>query len=342
MRERTFVKTCAALITLVLCGGLLTGCASMMFGPLDCEPAQGSSEAPTKDMTVEQLQAYGKCDEDGGFNTSAGSFGLKDDYPWKSVGMNSFNAKTRYYGWNCTDFVAWRINRDAGVSYSQAKAGHLKYRWGNLTPRGGNGAQWGNAGNMKGWKRVSKAVVGDIIAVKHGGIMGSSTAYPGHVAYVGAVASDGSIITENYGVRAGGYFKISATAAQIKSYVSKHWIVVMHNPKNTGITPGGSSGATQSVVAAKSYAKGKVGGGKQFTCLVKLWTRESGWRYNAENKSSGAYGIPQALPGRKMAASGKDWKTNAVTQINWGLKYIRSRYSSPCGAWAHSEAKGWY
>jgi hypothetical protein len=80
----------------------------------------------------------------------------------------------------------------------------------------------------------------------------------------------------------------------------------------------------------------------QMACLNKLWTRESGWNHKAENKSSGAYGIPQALPGDKMAKYGDDWRTNPATQIKWGLEYIENRYDTPCGAWQHSEAKGWY
>jgi hypothetical protein len=80
----------------------------------------------------------------------------------------------------------------------------------------------------------------------------------------------------------------------------------------------------------------------QFPCLDKLWKRESGWNHRASNSSSGAYGIPQALPGSKMASEGSDWKTNAATQIEWGLGYIEGRYNSPCGAWSHSESVGWY
>ena len=80
----------------------------------------------------------------------------------------------------------------------------------------------------------------------------------------------------------------------------------------------------------------------QFPCLDKLWKKESGWNYRAENRSSGAYGIPQALPGKKMASEGADWKTNPATQIKWGLGYIKGRYDTPCGAWAHSEAVGSY
>ncbi len=79
----------------------------------------------------------------------------------------------------------------------------------------------------------------------------------------------------------------------------------------------------------------------QFGCLDDLWTEESGWRYNAENPS-GAYGIPQALPGSKMASAGPDWETDPTTQIKWGLGYIKEEYGTPCGAWAHEEAYGWY
>jgi hypothetical protein len=80
----------------------------------------------------------------------------------------------------------------------------------------------------------------------------------------------------------------------------------------------------------------------QMPCLDKLWTRESQWTTTSENKSSGAYGIPQALPGDKMAVYGSDWRTNAVPQIKWGLNYIKSRYGDPCTAWAHSQSTGWY
>ena len=83
-------------------------------------------------------------------------------------------------------------------------------------------------------------------------------------------------------------------------------------------------------------------GADQFNCLVSLWNRESGWNVYAHNTSSGAYGIPQSLPGEKMASAGADWQTNPTTQIIWGLGYIEGRYGSPCGAWAHSEDKGWY
>ncbi len=79
----------------------------------------------------------------------------------------------------------------------------------------------------------------------------------------------------------------------------------------------------------------------QYGCLDNIYSRESGWRYNAWN-ASGAYGIPQALPGSKMASAGSDWMTNPATQISWGLGYIKSSYGSPCNAWAFWQGHGWY
>ena len=79
-----------------------------------------------------------------------------------------------------------------------------------------------------------------------------------------------------------------------------------------------------------------------FNALVKLWNRESGWNPNSRNSSSGAYGIPQALPASKMASAGSDYMSNYKTQINWGLSYISSRYGSPSSAWSYFQSNGWY
>jgi len=79
----------------------------------------------------------------------------------------------------------------------------------------------------------------------------------------------------------------------------------------------------------------------QYSCLVNLWKKESGWRVTAGH-ASGAYGIPQAYPGTKMKSAGKDWRKGATTQITWGLKYIKKRYKTPCGAWSHWKRTHWY
>ena len=99
-------------------------------------------------------------------------------------------------------------------------------------------------------------------------------------------------------------------------------------------------GTAQAV--AWEMLQGMGWGQDQFDCLVALWNRESGWNVYAHNASSGAYGIPQALPGDKMASAGADWATNPATQVSWGLSYIAGRYATPCGAWEHSETVGWY
>ncbi|MHB1008321.1 MAG: aggregation-promoting factor C-terminal-like domain-containing protein [Propionibacteriaceae bacterium] len=94
---------------------------------------------------------------------------------------------------------------------------------------------------------------------------------------------------------------------------------------------------------ARQIMASKYGwGDSQFQCFNNIIMNESGWKATATNPSSGAYGIPQALPGSKMATAGADWRTNPATQITWALGYVQSRYSTPCGAWSFKSAHGWY
>ncbi len=102
----------------------------------------------------------------------------------------------------------------------------------------------------------------------------------------------------------------------------------------------GTPTSAQSIARSMMLQKYGWGDG-EFSCLVQMWNNESGWRTNALNPS-GAYGIPQSLPGSKMAAAGPDWQTNAATQISWGLQYIASRYGTPCGAWGFWQAHNYY
>ena len=100
-------------------------------------------------------------------------------------------------------------------------------------------------------------------------------------------------------------------------------------------------------VGAKKVAKSIMfteyaWGADQFTCLNRLWTKESHWNYRSHNKRSGAHGIPQALPATRMDSISTDWRTNPVTQIRWGLRYIEARYTSPCGAWAKFKRSRYY
>ncbi|WP_233257504.1 ubiquitin-like domain-containing protein [Promicromonospora sp. AC04] len=102
------------------------------------------------------------------------------------------------------------------------------------------------------------------------------------------------------------------------------------------VDPGSARALGQAMAAERGW------GADEFSCLDQLWQKESGWRWNADNPSSEAYGIAQANPGSKMATVGSDWLTNPATQIEWGLGYISGRYGTPCGAWAHSVEIGWY
>jgi hypothetical protein len=101
-----------------------------------------------------------------------------------------------------------------------------------------------------------------------------------------------------------------------------------------------SGGSPRSIARAMVADRGWSS--SQFSCLDRLWQKESNWRVTATNPSSGAYGIPQSLPGRKMSSAGSDWRTNPATQIKWGLGYIADRYGTPCGAWSHSQSNNWY
>ncbi|WP_152631181.1 lytic transglycosylase domain-containing protein [Agreia bicolorata] len=100
--------------------------------------------------------------------------------------------------------------------------------------------------------------------------------------------------------------------------------------------PGSAQAIAAQMVADRGWPS------TEYDCLYSLWSKESGWRYNAYNASSGAYGIPQSLPGNKMASVADDWETNPATQITWGLNYITARYQTPCGAWAESEENNSY
>jgi hypothetical protein len=107
--------------------------------------------------------------------------------------------------------------------------------------------------------------------------------------------------------------------------------------KRLANTPDGAR-ATARTMMAQKYGWGDG----EFQCLSSLWQKESGWSYTAYNPGGGATGIPQALPGSKMASAGSDWQTNAATQIRWGLDYIARSYGTPCSAWSHSQAMNWY
>jgi hypothetical protein len=122
------------------------------------------------------------------------------------------------------------------------------------------------------------------------------------------------------------------------------------NTASSSQTTGGTGVATLAApanpTAAQATAKAMLASfgfaSSQWSCLYSLWERESTWNVYAENAASGAYGIPQSLPGDKMASAGPDWQTNAATQIRWGLGYIKQVYGTPCGAWQNEVNAGFY
>ena len=133
---------------------------------------------------------------------------------------------------------------------------------------------------------------------------------------------------------------LSAVSARTKA---RHVVIASTLAVAVGASVASCSPPSTPITLAKNimFSYG-WGNDQQFNCLNSLWERESGWNTFAANPYSGAYGIPQALPGSKMASAGADWRTDAATQIRWGLSYIAADYGTPCGAWAHSQATGWY
>ena len=166
--------------------------------------------------------------------------------------------------------------------------------------------------------------------------------------YSGATASSSYRPADRFGGEAVQGFAVDGDVAAAS--VASEGYLVEKKPEPAPEPAEAAGWAPPAVVpdpgSAQAYAAGAVAArgwpAAEFDCLVALWNKESGWRVNAMNPSSGAYGIPQALPGSKMATAGADWATNAATQIEWGLGYIQARYGTPCGAWGHSQSVGWY
>lgn len=144
----------------------------------------------------------------------------------------------------------------------------------------------------------------------------------------------------------GGVFDASAISPDVITPITGFSTFGPSVSQSSGNTVDAQLSQDSSIAEIQQYAHDKViamGWTEQdFQNLVLLWNRESGWRWNADNPTSDAYGIPQALPGSKMASAGADWATNPKTQVDWGLQYIQQRYGSPTAAWSHSQATGWY
>ena len=133
--------------------------------------------------------------------------------------------------------------------------------------------------------------------------------------------------------------KLKAAAKAAAKKAAEEKAALERALRNRGYTPG----TTDPREIARQIMKNKYGyDAGDFTCFDNIIMRESKWRINATNPSSGAYGIPQALPGSKMASAGSDWRTNPATQIIWAIGYMKDRYGSPCQAWSFKRSHGWY
>jgi hypothetical protein len=156
------------------------------------------------------------------------------------------------------------------------------------------------------------------------------------------LTATGSAVAE---VRAAGPAGEEQTFASLSEYATdagRDKFKVTELEVASGAPAAGKPDPGSAKAVARSMLEDRGWGDDEYDCLVDLWQKESQWNVYAYNAASDAYGIPQALPGKKMASAGSDWETSAKTQIKWGLGYISGRYKTPCGAWETSEDQGWY
>jgi hypothetical protein len=202
-------------------------------------------------------------------------------------------------------------------------------------------------------RRLRHAVTGVALAVLAVGAGGVSATVPEHQPTEDRAAA---VLADADRARAGG----GVGATEVAAEVSKRIRIASRSAGRAAEVPvkravltrasrsGGQVAGSEDLRSAdpRAVARAMLAefgfGADQFSCLESLWEKESGWDPYAENPSSGAYGIPQSLPGPKMASAGADWAENPATQIRWGLGYIQDRYGSPCSAWGHSQANNWY
>lgn len=343
--SRRLVKRVAACVA--ACCVTLTVCAC---SPLDvlaylagCESSSSTTTASSSSVAVDS--ASGEWTELLGKTMSQ----LTAAYPSEASACSSYD-----YGFQCTWWACVR----------QRMLGHdIGRQW-------GNGQDWGASAQAAGWQQG--AAVGGI-AVFKAGAAGSSAIY-GHVAVIEQIDGDtlhiseggtgfGSVHTRTFSVSnppagvtywhptsssgssssSGG----STTTAGSDDSASSSWTCDASSSTVTVDYDGDGTHATPS--EAQAIAKQMIASGYKdwdndddWQALVWIWNHESGWRWDAENASSGAYGIPQSLPGSKMASAGDDWKDNAATQIKWGLNYISERYGSPSKAKQFWLSHNWY
>ncbi len=190
---------------------------------------------------------------------------------------------------------------------------------------------------MAGSTVVTAAVASGVVALWPSAAPGLSVASSLTAARASsALQTDGQLQPDGSGMLASQVYIAKADSAQARQLAARQAAAASSAPPASSAPSGSPQQIAMGMLGSYGWSS------SQFSCLDSLWNQESGWNVAASNSSSGAYGIPQALPGSKMASAGPDWQTNAATQIRWGLGYIQGTYGSPCSAWAHEQADGWY
>lgn len=277
-------------------------------------PHWGVNDIGTAGMTV-RAYAKGKVLHAGPFSNGSYSPGSTIDL------LHSNGGKTRYahlqgYRVETGDLVS------AGEKLGTSGSDHLHFEWTGMPSltqreRGGK-VPWLKKGGLL--KVVKDGLDGKVLKLPEGVVSGFTNTQLGEVVDI--------------------YSKLGATAA---NNVASTVDVPAGVDTSSAVAGMKSKSPAAAMAFAKAFMMSKYNwGAVEFAALEKLWNKESGWSWSADNPTSDAYGIPQSLPGDKMASAGADWKTNPETQIKWGLNYIKSRYGNPTKAWGHSVDTGWY
>lgn len=344
MRARDAVRRLASMVALVCVTLVVGGCSpvDVLAFLAGCQPASGDGSSGT----VQASTASGEWTSLVGMTMGQ----IQNKWPEHSAYCSSYGP-----GFQCTWWACMR----------QRALGHqVGQYW-------GNGNQWDSSAQAAGW--VQGAQAGGIVSFEGGVVYGgiSTSALYGHVAVVEQVDGDTVHITEG----GTGFGKVHTTTLSASNPPQgiTYWhpadgsgTVSVSHADDTGqgevaaawtcdadstdvMVDYEGDGVHATPAEAQSIARQMIASGyktwdneNDWQALVWIWDHESGWRWNADNPSSDAYGIPQALPGSKMASAGDDWKDNAATQIKWGLDYIKGRYGSPSQAKQFWLTHNWY
>ena len=214
--------------------------------------------------------------------------------------------------------------------------------------RGSHAAPRANSGRTAGRRFLRNATITGGLAslataaVVGGGVLSAGSPVIDAAGDLAAAAASGPSVAPLSAADLAARARVPVSRSDRRDSVDRNKAATLAQPRSQAMTGTESLAQEDPRTIARALLAEFGYSADQFSCLDSLWMSESGWRVDADNPNSSAYGIPQALPGSKMASEGADWATNPVNQIRWGLGYIQGRYGSPCSALSFKHGRGWY